>query len=267
MAKLISQDAFQKVADLEQIFSDYREDSETSLLSSSAGKGQKIKVSSDLWNVLQYSMEVSHRTEGAFDVTCGPLSKLWRKAFRQQQFPAADEIEKAKSAVGYKYVRLFDGQLVELTAPGMSLDFGGIAVGYAVDEAMKILKKRGISIALVDGGGDILVGNSPPGKKGWNIDRVFYQNGTLATEPLEIANQAITTSGDTYRYLEWEGKRYSHILDPRTGLGLTSREIVTVTAPTCMEADAWATAMSVEADVDVYLWLKKKGIEVRFSKF
>jgi thiamine biosynthesis lipoprotein len=164
-------------------------------------------------------------------------------------------------------LKLYKKQHVELLEAGTQLDFGGVAKGYAVDEAMKVLKKFGISAAMIDGGGDIAVSEAPPGEPGWSIERSVYKVGELTTQMLYLTNIAIATSGDTYRYLDWEGKRYSHIIDPRTGMGVTTRQIVTVLAPTCMEADAWATAMSVEVDTDVYLRLKKKGIEVSFSQY
>jgi len=176
-------------------------------------------------------------------------------------------LDAALKTVGYKKVKLFKKQQVELLTTGTLLDFGGVAKGYAVDEALRVLKQHGIAAAMIDGGGDIAVSNPPPGKPGWAIGRSVYKAGELDSQMFFLSNKAVATSGDTYRYLEWEGKRYSHILDPRTGMGITTRQIVTVVAPTCMEADAWATAMSVETDTGVYLHLKKKGIEVSFSQY
>ena len=104
-------------------------------------------------------------------------------------------------------------------------------------------------------------------KLGWKLKRVVYgENGKLDVTPVVLANQAIATSGDTEQYLEHKQKRYSHIIDPRTGYGTVDREIVSVVAPTCMEADAWATAMSVEVVTKAYMWMKKKGMRVYFSK-
>ena len=266
LAKAVAGEAFARIAELEQIFSDYREDSEVSQLSALAGTGEWKRASNDLWNVLIYARQVTDRSKGAFDFTAGALTKLWRKAFRQGEMPSEAAIQETLNTVGLKQVKL-DKQKVSLLKIGARLDFGGVAKGYAVDEALKVLKKRAVSIALVDGGGDIAVGNPPPNEIGWKVERTVYgEDGQLTKQSMTMANQAIATSGPTERYLEHEGKRYSHIIDPRTGYGVTKRGIVSVVAPTCAEADAWATALSVEVVTNAYMWMKKKGMRAYFSK-
>lgn len=266
LAQLAARQAYDKIAALEHIMSDYQEDSEISLLTKKAGDAKaQIPVSDDLWKVLSFAQEVSKRSQGAFDVTAGALTKLWRRAFRQMELPEQAAIEAARKTVGFKALEVGKGKTVKLKTAGMQLDLGGIAKGYAVDEAMSVLKSHDITIALVDGGGDILTSNAPPGKVGWLIEKPVLSNGVLTTEKIVLKNAAIATSGATYKFLEHDGKHYSHILDPRTGMGITARQFVTVTAPTCMEADAWATAMNVEVNTDAFLWLKKKGIRVEIS--
>jgi thiamine biosynthesis lipoprotein len=258
--------AYNRVALLEKVFSDYDENSEVSWLSKD---GKESEVSDELWDVLQYALEVSRRSEGAFDVSVGALSKVWRKAIRQKEFPSNGELNRAAATIGYEYVKMKEGKrngkrTIKLEKPGMQLDFGGIAAGYAVDEAMAWLREYGITTALVDGGGDILLGDAPPGGKGWEIevpDKLV--NGELAFKKTYLANTAITTSGDTYRFLEHKGKRYSHIIDPRTGLGLTNRRVVTVTAPTSIAADAWATAASVGISKLLTVDLKTEKIIIK----
>ena len=267
LAKVVSNEAFARIAELELVFSDYRENSEVSRLSALAGTNQKMRVSDDLWNVLLYARKVTDRSKGAFDFTAGALTKLWRKSFRQKEMPSEAEIAQALKTIGIKNMTLGTVQEVELWYEGTQLDFGGIAKGYAVDEALKLLKNRATTRALVDGGGDIAVGEAPPGKEGWEIERMVYgELGKLTTEPITLVNQAIATSGHIERFLEDGGQRYSHIIDPRTGYGVTKREIVSVVAPTCAEADAWATALSVEVDTKVYLWVKKQDMRAYFSK-
>ncbi len=266
LAQTVSSEAFARIAELEQVFSDYREDSEVSQLSALAGTGEWKRASNDLWNVLIYARQVTDRSKGAFDFTVGALTKLWRKAFRQGEMPSETAIQEALNTVGFKQVKL-DKQKVSLLKTGTRLDFGGVAKGYAVDEALKVLKKRAVPIALVDGGGDIAVGNPPPNEIGWKVERTVYgEDGQLTKQPMTMANQAIATSGSTERYLEHDGKRYSHIIDPRTGYGVTKQGIVSVVAPTCAEADAWATALSVEVGTNAYMWLKKQGVLVYFSE-
>ncbi len=231
--------AFDRVMALNQIFSDYNNNSEVSQLSEMAGSGQKIKVSNELWEVINYSKEISKASKGVFDVSIGALSKLWRRAFRQQLFPDEAAIKDAKATVNYRAIKLYpETQEVKLTLEKTRLDFGGIAKGYAVDEAMKVLKNRGISHALVDGGGDILVSNAPPNEEGWQI---AIEKG----ENLTITNQAIASSGNSYQFLEYKGVKYSHIINPKTGLGTTDEKQVSIISDNCMQADALASACSI----------------------
>lgn len=235
--------AFARIDELNAILSDYLPESELSRLEATAGIRGKIGVSEDLWAVLLRAEEVSRSSKGAFDITIGPLSRLWRRAFRMQEFPDMDKILKARSKVGYKKLKLLAGsQSVVLKGKGMQLDAGGIAKGYAVDEAMKVLNRYGFHQALVDGGGDIMAGDSPPGEAGWKIS---VKGAEEAAGRLIIANRAVATSGSSARFLEWEGARYSHLIDPRTGLGVTHPFQVTVEAPDCATADALASAASI----------------------
>jgi len=236
--------AFARIDSLDAMLSDYREESELSRLSARAGEEGWVPVGGDLWFLLRKSKQVAALSGGAFDPTIGPLSKLWRKAFRQGEFPDAAALGAAKEKVGHQHLRFHDEQqMARLLMPGMRLDLGGIAKGYAVDEAMKVLRLHGLPIALVDGGGDLLAGGPPPGRQGWEV--------AIGTDTvLVISRQAVATSGDTYRYLEWEGRRYSHIIDPRTGLGVAHGLQVSVLAPDCTAADALASALSVEPGLE-----------------
>lgn len=254
--------AFARIDSLEGRLSDYRADSEVSRLSALAGTKTKMTVGEDLRTVLEYAREVSERSDGAFDVTAGALTKLWRKAFRQQQVPDSADLAAARATVGYKYLVPEKNQAYSLRRAGARIDLGGIAKGYAVDEAMRVLQQAGIRSALVDGGGDLLAADPPPGTMGWLIEKPVLRNDTVATEKIPLKNFAIATSGDTYRFLDADDARYSHIIDPRTGTSRKSRQLVVVKAPSCMMADAWATAMSVEVVTDAFLWLRKQGAAV-----
>lgn len=266
-AETTARAAFDKIAALEKIMSDYLEDSEVNLLANNAGAGTTIPVSDDLWRVLTYARDISKRSNGAFDVTTGALTKLWRRAFRQKIFPDTTAIAEALKTVGWSDLEFLKNKTIRLRKEGMRLDLGGIAKGYAIDEAMKIIQQNGINSALIDGGGDISVSNAPPGEIGWRIKHPAVKEGELTMEIILAFNAAIATSGDTFKFLEWNGQRYSHILDPRTGLGLTSQHLVTVIAPTCMAADAWATALSVEPDQEIVESLRKQGIEVAVTRY
>jgi thiamine biosynthesis lipoprotein len=240
--------AFQRIAELNTILSDYEETSELCRLSATAGSGQAVKVSGDLWRVLEHAQRLARPSEGAFDVTVGPCVSLWRKARSQRRFPDEARLAKARAATGYPHLVLdHSARTAQLLVPGMRLDLGGIAKGYAVDEALQTLRAHGIRRALVAGSGDIAVSEPPPGKTAWRIELAPLDPPAGAVKPqfICLANQATATSGDAFQYVEINGVRYSHIVDPRTGVGLTDHGQVTVIAPTCMVADALATAVSV----------------------
>ena len=180
-------------------------------------------------------------------MTVGPLVKLWRRARRTKSLPGAEALAEAKTLVGHELLTLNDEyRTVKLSKPGMRIDLGGIAMGYAVDEARIVLGRHGQSRVMIDASGDVLVGDPPPGKTGWTIGiaALTAPNGP-PTRFVELVNAAITTSGDAFQYVEIEGVRYSHIVDPKTGLGLTGRMAVTVIAQDCMTADSLATAICV----------------------
>lgn len=230
--------AFARVDTLEMIMSDYRNDSELNRLTRTAGRDTFVTVSEDLWNVLRLAQRISRRSRGAFDGSIGPLSKLWRRAFRQREMPAAEDLALAQSRVNYRWIKLRKrDRSVRLRRPEMRLDLGGIAKGYAIDAAAAVLRDAGIHRLLIDGGGDLYLGNPPPDRPGW---RVRSPQGET-----ELHHVAIATSGDQYRYLEWAGRRYSHLIDPRTGYGVTHRRWVTVQAPSAVVADALASAASI----------------------
>jgi thiamine biosynthesis lipoprotein len=239
--------AFRRLEQLDRILSDYDTDSELSRLSRTSGQGQPVRVSSDLWCVLQRAQDLAQRSDGAFDVTVGPCVTLWRKARREQRLPDPARLAEAQRAVGHEHVRLDPKrQTVELLVSDMRLDLGGIAKGYAVDEALKALDHLGIRRALVAGGGDLAVGDPPPGTMGWRIELapLDASNAPPARFVL-LSRAALATSGDLFQRLDLGGKRYSHIIDPHTGIGLTDHSLVTVIAPDCMTADSLTKVVSV----------------------
>lgn len=243
---------FAEVARLERILSDYDPESELSRLSAQAPTAASKPIGDDLWRVLTRAVEIRDATGGAFDPTVGPLTSLWRQARRSGRMPLPDKLAAARAAVGPEAMRLLpDGQRVGLARPAMRLDLGGIGMGYAVDRAVEVLARHGITSAMVDASGDIAVTAAPPGSAGWRIAVAALRpvgRGTEARdtdEHLLLAHAAVTTSGDAFQAVEIDGRRYSHIVDPRTGLGVAGPAAVTVIAPDCATADALATAASV----------------------
>ena len=236
--------AFERFAELDTIMSDYRVDSELNRLCGRAG-GPAVPVSKELFRVLERSQELARRSGGAFDVTCGPIVRLWRRARKTHVLPTTREIERARALVGWPKLHLdAHSHTARLDKVGMQLDLGGIGKGYGDDGAMEVLKRFGITRALVEAGGDIVVSGPPPGETGWKI-AVPNAHSTPNAPPRLFADQAISTSGDTEQFVDIGGKRYSHIVDPRTGHALTDRIEVTVLARDGLTSDGLSTAVSV----------------------
>lgn len=252
--------AYKRIAELDTIMSDYRKDSELNQLCAKAG-GPAVKVSPDLFKVLERANEVSKLSKGGFDVSVGPLVVLWRSARKMKVLPLPDEIESAKKLVGYRKIILNKAnRTVKLLTPGMKLDLGGIAKGYANDEAQKVLKRYGITRAMVVMGGDILVTGAPPGTKGWKI-RVPNASKDQTPADLFFANRAISTSGDTEQYVVIGGVQYSHVVDPRTGWARRDRVQTTVVTTDGLTSDPLSKAISMTDAAG------KKALQKRFKLY
>ncbi len=255
-ASAIAQQIFDRIDTLNAIFSDWLPESALSQLCKTAGMGKKVAVSPELFDILVQSKRFSKQSAGAFDASIGPLTRLWRRSRSLKELPTPERITAAREKVGWKNIQTFKhGRCIRLKKAGMALDLGGIAQGWTADVCLKMLKDQGISCALVDAGGDIAMGDAPPGEKGWKIE---LPEGIMAGNIDRLQNCGITTSGATVRFFELDGKRYSHIIDPRTGQALTHRILVTVLAPNATMADAWATAISVSGEKGAALKSNKK---------
>ena len=239
--------AFQRIHELDLVMSDYRDESELNRLSASSPSSSPIPVSQDLWPVLVKADEISRLTEGAFDISVGPLTILWRRAKRTKELPTEETLRVARGRVGYEKILLdSEHRTARLTVAAMRLDLGGIGQGYAADEALAVLRKLGLPRAIVNVSGDIAVGESPPQERGWKVAFPgLNKQGQSALHTQEIAEQAMSTSGDAFQFVEINGQRYSHIVDPSTGLGFTESRSVTILAENCMLADSLATALSI----------------------
>ncbi|MSV29273.1 MAG: FAD:protein FMN transferase [Bryobacterales bacterium] len=240
-ARAGAQAAFRRVRELDARLSDYKPDSELNSLST-----DPRRLSADLFAVLEHALRVARETGGAFDVTAGPVIRLWREARKTGVLPSGQQVEAAMRVSGYRNLGLDPAsRSAYLRVSGMQLDLGGIAKGYAADEALRVLGARGIARALVAASGDIAIGDAPPGSEGWRIGIDPFERGPGFERVLTLKNRGVSTSGDANQYAEIGGARYSHIVDPRTGIALTGRIAVTVIADSCMAADALATAGSV----------------------
>lgn len=238
--------AFARVEELNSILSDYQADSELRQLSAGAPHQDPVGVSNELLEVLAQAESISKASDGAFDISVGAVTRLWRIARRTRRLPSDESLHQALEATDYQAIELqSEPPGVRLTKRNMRLDAGGIGKGYAADEAMRILREEGFPVSLVDASGDIVLGDAPPDKLGWSVGVAPLEANGKPSRQLLLHNCAIATSGDAFQYVEIEGVRYSHIVDPKTGLGLTTRSSVTIYAPTGTQADAWASAVSV----------------------
>jgi thiamine biosynthesis lipoprotein len=236
--------AFSEAEKVNMVASDYLPESELSLLSLKP-VGVAVPVSPLLFDLLKHSRRIAESTGGAFDPTLGPMTKLWRESRAKGRLPDADTLEAARAASGWRHFTLdAEARTITLLRENMAFDLGGIAKGHAADLMLESLASAGIRQALVTAGGDIRLGDAPPGRAGWNVALKTCDIGEN-DEILTLANAAVSTSGDLHQSVEIEGVGYSHIVDPATGLGLTRRVAATVVADEGKLSDPLATAACV----------------------
>jgi thiamine biosynthesis lipoprotein len=234
--------AFDRIAALDAMMSDYRPDSE--LRRVELGAGEPVAVSPELFRTLARARDVACATDGAFDPSVGALVALWRLARTTGALPVAAALDDARSRTGWRRIHLDAARQTVRIPRGMRLDLGGIAKGSILQQALITLRAQGVSRALVEAGGDIVVGDPPPGSDGWRIDAAGSQPAFQA-QARRLRNAAIATSGPTAQFVEIAGVRYSHIIDPRTGLGVTTPVVARVIAADAATADALATALTI----------------------
>jgi thiamine biosynthesis lipoprotein len=235
-----AKNAFNECQRLNQIFSDYLAESEISKLSDSSHEQKSVEISQELFEVLQFSLRLAQRTDGAFDPTLGHLSRTWRIARFRKKLPSTDQLKRALDLSGYQHLRLTGYKKAKLEKKGIILDLGGVAKGYAADRMMVKLNQMGITKCLIDAGGDLSLGDPPAGREGWVV-KIGNSNNTQLPQ-LNLSNCSVATSGDLEQFIEFDGKRYSHILDSQTGLGMENQMQVTFIARSGMIADAYATS-------------------------
>jgi thiamine biosynthesis lipoprotein len=245
-AKKLADKSFSLVDSLTDIFSDYSSSSAVGHLTQQKTK-QKQRVSDELLNMIIQSRKAWMKSDKTFDITIGAISQLWRKAKNENRFPSADEIKKANRATGFNNLVLnISAKTILFKKKEMRLDFGGIVKGYAAQKVIDYLKSKNITPALADAGGDIAISDAPLEKTGWSIGiNLPEKENELWDKKLELKNCSVATSGDVYRFTLHDGKKYSHIIDPRSGYGVTSQRNVTVIAKDGATADWLATACSI----------------------
>jgi len=240
-AEQSSRAAFNRINQINHICSDYLANSEVSKLSRT--HNEWVSVSDDLWAVLSYAQSLSEKTRGAFDITGGRLSIEWRKARFTQRLPDPAAMERAKNSVSYHHLILNpETREVKLSHPGMKIDLGALAKGYAADKALEVISQRGHNYALIDASGDMVMSAHPDGS--WPLF-INDQNNSKDALALKLQHCAVATSGASLQHLEIDHTTHSHIYNPATGSALTHNLQCSIIAPSCMQADALATAASV----------------------
>lgn len=246
-ANRLANESYALVDSLNAIFSDYEQNSELNLLCATAGRDSFVAVSPALFDILSIAKNAWKKSDGAFDITVGPLSRLWRKARREKKFPDASLVSATKSKTGFDKIEIdATHHSVRLKEEGMQLDLGGIAAGYMAQKVVDRLNSRGVASALVNASGDIVCSNKPPDKQAWEVAvNVPGEAFELLDETIKVENKSVSTSGNVFQYIEHEGKKYSHIVDVKTGYGVTLQRNVTIIAPDGTTADWLATACSI----------------------
>lgn len=246
-AAITAQKCFKLVDEYVLVYSDYIDSSEINLLCKKSGTGGKTFVSAQLMDILLQAKAAYIKSNKSFDITLGPLTRLWRKARKENLFPDDNAVKEKLALTGFEKI-IIDSleQTVQLLQPNMQLDMGGIAQGYIVQKVISLLKDNNINNALVNASGDIAAIGKPPGKSGWSVAVAMPQSEKdVLDKKLLISNKAVTTSGDTYQFMEHNGMKYSHVINPVTGYGITNRRSVTVVADDATTADWFTKACSL----------------------
>lgn len=243
LARAAAKAAFDTIASLDNDLSDYRAQSEVRRIEANAGAWVRIKPSTH--DVLAQAVEIARLSDGAFDPTIAPLVRIWRDARRRDTIPLPAAIDSARALVSWQHLQLDSvNPAARLTRRGMQLDLGGIAKGYVLQAAVRTLARHGVASALVEAGGDIVVGRRPPDREGWHID-VPGATSDFRERAQALENVALATSGPAAQFIEIDGVRYSHVVDPRSGRGLTSAVSAHVIASNAALADALATTLTI----------------------
>ena len=237
---------FDRIRALDETLSDYKPESELSRVTRQA-VGRPVAIGDDLFAVLKASVRLAEATDGAFDVTQGPVIRLWREARRSKQLPAPAALDAAARRSGYRHMHLDEArQTVVFDLADMQLDVGAIGKGYAASEALAAVTRTGVRSALVAVSGDLAFSDAPPGQDGWRI-RVHEEDVGATSIPgvLRLANRAVSTSGNAEQHLDVDGRRYSHVIDPASRRGLLDDITVTVIARHGIDADGLDTAIGL----------------------
>lgn len=245
--------AVAEITRIEKLISSWDENSQTSEINRNAGI-KPVKVDSDLFDLINNAIGISKLTDGAFDISYASMDRIWKFDGSMMAMPSKEEIEASVAKVGFQYIVLDkEKSTIFLKLEGMKIGFGAIGKGYAADRAKSLLIKKGVPSGIINASGDMNTWGKQPNGNEWKvaITNPLDKNKVFALLP--ITNGAVVTSGNYEKYVNFNGKRYTHIIDPRTGYPSSGIISVTVFAPKAELADALATSvfvMGIEAGLD-----------------
>jgi thiamine biosynthesis lipoprotein len=259
--------AFDEVKRLDQLLSNYRPASEWSQVNRYAAE-RPVKVSSELFNLLAACVEYSRLSDGAFDISVGPLMKVWGFYKGSGHLPHRAEVRGALSKVGYQNLILDPkAQTVQFRQPGVEIDPGGIGKGYAVDRMAAVLKEYGVTAGLISGSGSSIyaIGTPPDEKRGWRVSIRNPRDESKTVQDVFLKDESMSTSGSYEKFFRAEGRIYSHIMDPRTGFPAAGMLSVSIVAPKTIDSEAWAKPFFIDGLKKGRQWaaeFKSKGFRV-----
>jgi thiamine biosynthesis lipoprotein len=232
--------AFEEVRRLDEMLSNYKPESELSEVNRAAAE-RPVAVTQELFELVAACVKYSRESDGAFDITVGPLMKVWGFYKGTGRLPHRAEVRAALDRVGYRHIVLdLANRTVRFARSGVELDPGGIGKGYAVDRMIAVLKQYGIRTALVSASGSSIYGlGAPPGEKGWKVQIRDPKDQSKSVAEVYLKDESMSTSGNYEKFFRAEGKTYSHIMDPRTGWPAQGVLTVSVVAPRTLDSEAW----------------------------
>ncbi len=243
-AQMAMSDAFQRGAEINQVASDYLPDSELTLFNTKQAHVWH-DASDDFLTMIAYGLELAKLTNGAYDPTLGATTHLWRETKNAQTLPTTATLDQALAQTGWQHIEVdLEKTRIRKLKNGIRLDLGGLAKGYTADEMLITIQQRNLKSALIVVGGDVRCSDPPPTQEGWIIGLNDIRNDLAVT--ISVSNCAVSTSGDLQQFVEIDGRRYSHIIDPSTGLGLNDSLLATVIARNGLMADPLATAACID---------------------
>lgn len=238
------EDGIAEIRRIESLLTEFSETSATALCNTNAGIAP-VEVSTEVYQLIQRALRLSALTQGAFDISAGALRSLYRFKERGKTLPAPDQVASTLSAVGYRHIRMLAGNKIFLSRPGMHIGFGAIGKGYAADKVRTLWKAAGVESGVINASGDLTAWGRQPDGHPWRIGIADPRDPSAILLWLPIDNASVATSGNYEQYVEINGIRYSHNIDPRTGSPVRGVKSVTIISPSAELSDALATAVTV----------------------